>query len=133
MKFIREKNAEAMAADHTRNIYPNPPATAHTGCREDEEGLFVTSGLHVHFSRFDTIAETHLSWDYDDVEYIVYEMDNAFSTWLSSGKRIGGEWEPKGLNDDTKRPHGFEYRGLPCDAPKLEVTIKALELLSKLV
>ncbi|MCW4036910.1 MAG: hypothetical protein NWE75_06925 [Candidatus Bathyarchaeota archaeon] len=60
-------------------------------------------------------------------------MDEAFEDVIVAMERIAGEWGPKGIGDDSGRPHGFEYRGLPATAPKLEVAETALRILRESV
>lgn len=48
---------------------------------------------------------------------------------IEASDRIAGEWEPKQLDDDTERPHGFEYRSLPGSVDKLKAARTALKIL----
>jgi len=121
-RYIAEKYHHADMIDHTRNIY-NIKETQHTGFREGR----ATAGCHVHFSKWDTEREAFIPFSECEVALIVAEMDYIFESEIKDAERIAGEWEPKGVGDDTKRPHGFEYRSLPATIPKRRVVLEALK------
>ena len=127
--YIAKKYNHASMVDHTKNIHGHKD-TQHTGFRSGR----ATAGCHVHFSRWDTDKSAYVQFTDDDVNYIVKWMDFWFRDDIEKADRIEGEWEPKGLNpdDDTKKPHGFEYRSLPCTVNKYGASYMALKLLENL-
>lgn len=123
-EYIANKYQHAGLADHTKNIYGGKQ-TQHTGLKEGR----ATAGLHVHFSVWN-IEKEHFMWLSDNViAKIVLEMDKAFLREIYEVGRIEGEWERKGIGDDSGRPHGFEYRSLPATVDKLKAAEKALVIL----
>ena len=123
-KYIANKYQHAGLPDHTKNIY-SEKQTQHTGFRSGK----ATAGLHVHFSIWDVEGE-HFIWLPDNVVVkIVLEMDKVFVEEITKAERIPGEWERKGIGDDSGRPHGFEYRSLPAIVDKLKAAKKAITIL----
>lgn len=124
-EYIANKYQHRGLPDHTRNIYSEKQQTQHTGFREGR----ATAGLHVHFSIWD-IEKEHFIWLSDSsIVRIVFEMDNVFLPEINRANRIIGEWERKGIGDDSGRPHGFEYRSLPATVDKLKAAKKAIKIL----
>jgi len=126
-QYISEKYKHAMMSDYTRNIYGHKD-TQHTGFR----GGRATAGLHVHFSLWDTEAEDFVWMPEEAAKIIVKAMDRCFKHEIKHTLRISGEWEPKGVGDDSERPHGFEYRSLPATADKLKISETAIKLLKEI-
>lgn len=128
--YIAKKYRHHTMEDHTRNIYKDQKVTQHTGFREIPGiGPVATAGLHVHFSKWDTEAEDFMWMPEDEIRAIVFAMDKIFEKYINEAHRIPGEWEPKGIGDNSKRPHGFEYRSLPSTAPWFDVAEAALAVL----
>lgn len=105
--------------DFTRNIYGESKITHHTGII----GNKATAGLHVHFSRR-IIDGNKCKLVKLPIEEIVKNMDNMFREYVIKSDRLLGEYECK--------PHGFEYRSLPSNAPVITVTRYALEILESM-
>jgi len=126
--YIAEKYNHFAMTDHTRNIYGNPKHTHHTGFMFGR----ATAGCHVHFSRWDTEKERFVWFTDEEIKFLVRKMDDAFKNIIKSTGRVLGEWEPKRSDDDTKKPHGFEYRSLPATVDKLKVAKTALSVLLSL-
>jgi len=125
--YIAEKYQHAGMPDHTFNIYGDRPSH-HTGFAKDR----ATAGCHVHFSRWDIEAERFIWFTFEEVKFIVSRMDEAFDKEIMEAERIAGEWESKGIGDNSGSPHGFEYRSLPATTDKLKAAKEALRILEEL-
>lgn len=126
-EHIAEKYHHAGMPDNTRNIYGKPPVTQHTGLR----GGRATAGCHIHFSMWDVVKERFIWFTKEQIEEIVARMDYVFREEIDATDRIAGEWEMKGIGDDSGRPHGFEYRSLPATVGKIKAAIESLKILNR--
>jgi len=126
--YIMQKYRHDTFEDHTQNIY-GYKTTQHTGLK----GLVATAGTHVHFSAWDVDEEDFYSIDKPQIIEIVKKMDKYFAESISNANRIPGEWESKGVGEDSARPHGFEYRSLPATVDKLLAVKQAIKILDEVV
>jgi len=99
--------------DLTANIYVGVVSSHATGIFE----AYLTAGLHVHFSRYDSLGRRVQL----PIETIVKKMDWNFKSVITKANRILGEYEIK--------PYGFEYRSLPANTPIEEVVKRAFKIL----
>jgi len=100
--------------DLTANIHIGTSCSHATGILDK----ILTAGLHVHFSRHDQDGRRVQL----PIRMIVTNMDLVFKDIITNSGRILGEYEIK--------PHGFEYRSLPANAPINEVVKHAFLLLN---
>ena len=79
------------------------------------------AALHIHFSDTYTDAKGDKHCRIMDMPKIIQKLDGAFKKEIKEAKRLPGFYEMK--------PHGFEYRSLPCSVD-LDEVVKVLKELT---